>query len=95
MTVTKLDLVKKVIELGINGKVAKNTVQTFIDSIVNSLKKGDKVQISGFGTFIIRQKRERMGRNPKTGEKVLIPAKTVTAFKPSEMLKDLIEQEQA
>jgi len=50
------------------------------------------VQISGFGTFIIREKRERMGRNPKTGVRVLIPAKRVPAFKPSEMIKGLIEK---
>ena len=92
MTITKFDLVKKVIELGVNGKVAKKTVQTFIDSVVDSLKNGKKVQISGFGTFIIREKRERMGRNPKTGVRVLIPAKRVPAFKPSEMIKGLIEK---
>ncbi len=92
MTVTKFKLVKNVIDLGVNGKVAKRTVQTFIDCIVDSIKRGEKVQISGFGTFIIREKKERMGRNPKTGAKVLIPAKRVPAFRPSEMLKERIKK---
>ncbi len=92
MTVTKFELVKNVIGLGVNGKVAKKTVQTFIDCIVGSIKSGEKVQISGFGTFVIREKKERVGRNPKTGEKVLIPAKRVPAFRSSEMLKKRIEK---
>ena len=71
MTVTKFELVKNVIGLGVNGKVAKKTVQTFIDCIVGSIKSGEKVQISGFGTFIIREKKERVGAIPKQGRRSL------------------------
>ena len=90
-TVTKNDLVKKVIALGVNGNVAKVAVQSFIDGIVDSLKAGEKVQLSGFGTFIIRSRKERICRNPKTGEKVKVPARKSPAFKPSEILKKRIE----
>ncbi|OGF47942.1 MAG: hypothetical protein A2231_06095 [Candidatus Firestonebacteria bacterium RIFOXYA2_FULL_40_8] len=90
-TVTKNNLVKKVVDLGVNGNVAKVAVQSFIDCIVDSLKSGEKVQISGFGTFIIRQRKERVCRNPKTGEKVVVPARSSPAFKPSEILKKRIE----
>ena len=92
MTITKFNLVRKVINLGVNGQIAKKSVQTFIDSIVNSLKRSEKVQISGFGTFIIREKKERIGRNPKTGEKVIIPSKKVPVFKVSDMLKQEIKR---
>jgi DNA-binding protein HU-beta len=90
-TVTKNNLVKKVVNLGVNGNVAKVAVQSFIDCIVDSLKNGDKVQISGFGTFIIRTRKERVCRNPKTGEHVVVPARSSPAFKPSEILKKRIE----
>ncbi|MFH1825094.1 MAG: HU family DNA-binding protein [Candidatus Firestonebacteria bacterium] len=92
MNITKRDLVRNVAQLGINNSLAKKSVQTLLDSIVNSLKSGEKVQISKFGTFIIREKRERIGRNPKTGEKVIIPAKKIPAFKPSKILKRQIEK---
>ena len=90
-TVTKNNLVKKVINLGVNGNVAKVAVQSCIDCIVDSLKAGKKVQISGFGTFIIRERKERICRNPKTGEKVTVPVRSSPAFKPSELLKKRIE----
>lgn len=89
-TVTKNSLFKKVVNLGVNGNVAKVAVQSFIDCIVDSIKKGEKVQISGFGTFIIRNRKERICRNPKTGEKVIVPARCAPAFKPSELLKKRI-----
>jgi nucleoid DNA-binding protein len=89
-TVTKNNLFKKVVNLGVNGNVAKVAVQSFIDCIVDSIKKGEKVQISGFGTFIIRSRKERICRNPKTGEKVIVPARCSPAFKPSELLKKRI-----
>ncbi|MCX5776457.1 MAG: HU family DNA-binding protein [Candidatus Firestonebacteria bacterium] len=89
-TVTKNSLFKKVVNLGVNGNVAKVAVQSFIDCIVDSIKKGEKVQISGFGTFIIRNRKERICRNPKTGEKVIVPARCAPAFKPSELLKKWI-----
>lgn len=92
MSITKHDLVSNVMRLGINSSMAKKSVQTLLNSIVNSLKSGEKVQISRFGTFIIREKRERIGRNPKTGEKVIIPAKKIPVFKPSKMLKRQIEK---
>jgi len=90
-TVTKNDLVKKVVALGVNGNVAKVAVQSFIDCIVDTLKAAEKVQLSGFGTFIIRSRKQRICRNPKTGEKVTVLPRSSPAFKPSEILKKRIE----
>jgi integration host factor subunit beta len=65
-------------------------VETIFDSVVRSLRAGDKIEIRGFGSFRTRQRKPRMGRNPKTGEKVEVPAKKIPFFKPSKELKDLV-----
>jgi len=65
-------------------------VETIFDSIVKSLKAGDKIEIRGFGSFRTRQRKPRIGRNPKTGERVDVPAKKIPYFKPSKELKDLV-----
>jgi integration host factor subunit beta len=65
-------------------------VQTVLDSIIESLQGGDKVELRGFGSFRLRDRAPRIGRNPKTGEKVSVPSKRVPYFKPGKDLKALI-----
>lgn len=90
VTVTKADLIKKVEELGISEKIAKVAVEIVIDSISAALKKGEKAQISGFGCFRIKERRNRIARNPKTGAAVNVAAKKVSYFVPSESLKNFV-----
>lgn len=91
MTVTKAQLVERVIGLGVPEKTAKMAVQKFIDSIVEALKKGEKAQISGFGCFKIKERRARIGRNPKTGAVVNVPVKKVPIFRAAEELKEAVK----
>lgn len=65
-------------------------VDTIFDAVIGALKAGDKIEIRGFGSFRIRQRNPRIGRNPKTGAKVDVPAKRVPYFKPSKELRDLV-----
>jgi integration host factor subunit beta len=65
-------------------------VDTIFDAVIGALKAGDKIEIRGFGSFRIRQRKPRIGRNPKTGAKVDVPAKRVPYFKPSKELRDLV-----
>jgi integration host factor subunit beta len=65
-------------------------LETIFDSVVRSLRAGDKIEIRGFGSFRTRQRKPRIGRNPKTGERVEVPAKKIPFFKPSKELKDLV-----
>jgi len=88
---TKADLideVSKVTEL--SRKDSEVIVETLFDSIIKALKTGDKLEVREFGSFRIRERKARQGRNPKTGEKVSVPEKKVPYFKPSKELKDLI-----
>jgi integration host factor subunit beta len=70
-------------------------VDTLFESVIEALKAGDKLEVRGFGSFRVRQRNARVGRNPKTGEKVEVPAKRVPYFKPSKELKDLINHKPA
>src|SRR5829696_2661376 len=65
-------------------------VEAIFDSIVRSLRAGDKIEIRGFGSFRTRQRQPRVGRNPKTGTRVEVPSKRIPYFKPSKELKDLV-----
>jgi integration host factor subunit beta len=65
-------------------------VDTVFDAVIQALQAGDKIEIRGFGSFRIRQRKPRTGRNPKTGDKVEVPAKRVPYFKPSKELRDLV-----
>ena len=69
-------------------------MDTVFKSIINALHRGDKIELRGFGSFRIRQRESRKGRNPKTGERVDVPAKKVPYFKPGKELKALINQTQ-
>ncbi len=88
---TKADLVDKVTALGdLTRRDGEIIVDTLFESVIGALKSGDKIEIRGFGSFRTRQRNSRIGRNPKTGEKVDVPAKKVPFFKPSKELRDLV-----
>jgi integration host factor subunit beta len=88
---TKADLVEEVTQLGdLTRRDGEVIVDTIFESVIGALKSGDKIEIRGFGSFRIRQRKPRVGRNPKTGEKVDVPAKRVPYFKPSKELRDLV-----
>jgi len=88
---TKADLIDEVAKGSeLSKKDAEVIVQAVLDSIIGSLKGGDKVELRGFGSFRLRERASREGRNPKTGEKVFVPAKKVPYFKPGKELKELI-----
>jgi integration host factor subunit beta len=70
-------------------------VEAIFDSIVRSLRTGDKIEIRGFGSFRTRQRQPRIGRNPKTGARVEVPAKKIPYFKPSKELKDVVNNSAA
>ena len=91
---TKAELVEEVARTTqLTKKHAEIIVNTVFDSIVHSLKDGEKIELRGFGSFRIRQRDSRMGRNPKTGEKVDVPAKRIPYFKPGKELRELLNQE--
>jgi integration host factor subunit beta len=93
---TKADLVEKVTELGdLTRRDGEVVVETIFNSVIAALKSGDKIEIRGFGSFRIRQRNSRIGRNPKTGEQVAVPAKKVPYFKPSKELRDLVNPGEA
>lgn len=89
---TKADLVDEVMRVvDLPRKDSETVVDIVFESIVKSLHAGDKIEIRGFGSFRSRQRKARVGRNPKTGVRVEVPAKTVPYFKPSKELKDLVK----
>ena len=88
---TKADLIENVSQaVELSRKDSEVIVETIFDSIVKSLRAGDKIEIRGFGSFRTRQRNSRVGRNPKTGARVEVPAKKIPFFKPSKELKDLV-----
>jgi integration host factor subunit beta len=90
---TKADLVEKVsVEAEMTKKDAEQLVEIVFDSIIGSLNKGEKIELRGFGSFRVRERDARKGRNPKTGAAVSIPAKRVAYFKPGKELKELINK---
>lgn len=93
-TMTKADIVEKVYEkIGFSKKEASELVEMVFGTLKDVLKKGDKVKISGFGNFIVREKHERIGRNPQTGEQIKISARRVLTFRPSQVLKAMLNGE--
>ncbi len=88
---TKADLVEKVAEAASLSKAeAEVVVNTVLTSIVSALRGGDKIELRGFGSFRLRQRRPRQGRNPKTGSKVEVPGKAVPYFKPGKELREML-----
>jgi integration host factor subunit beta len=95
-TLTKADLIEEVLRITeLPRKESETIVETIFESIIEALQKGDKIEIRGFGSFRTRQRRGRVGRNPKTGEKVEVPAKKIPFFKPSKELKDFVNSPEA
>jgi len=87
---TKADIVESIYERvgGFSKKEAAEIVETVFDTIKHTLEKGEKIKISGFGNFVVREKNSRIGRNPQTGEEITISARRVLTFKPSQVLKN-------
>lgn len=93
---TKADLIEEVARVvEFTRKESEVIVEAIFDSIVKSLRQDDKIEIRGFGSFRTRQRQSRIGRNPKTGARVEVPAKRIPYFKPSKELKDLVNREGA
>ena len=93
---TKADLVERVArEADMTKKDAEQLVEIIFDSITETLNKGGKIELRGFGSFRVRERNSRKGRNPKTGDSVAIPAKRVAYFKPGKELKELINKTDA
>jgi integration host factor subunit alpha len=91
-TLTKAELAEMLFEqVGLNKREAKDMVETFFDEIREALQRGESVKLSGFGNFQLRDKPQRPGRNPKTGEEIPISARRVVTFHASQKLKALIE----
>lgn len=89
----KTDLVNQVAETSeLSKKDAAKAVDAVFQSIMDSLKSGDKVQIIGFGNFEVRDRSARKGRNPQTGEEIQIPASKVPAFRAGKALKDAVKE---
>ena len=93
---TKADLVEEVARVTeLTRKDSEVIVDTLFESVIKALRAGDKLEVRGFGSFRVRERNARVGRNPKTGAKVEVPAKRVPYFKPSKELKDLINPKTA
>ena len=91
INLTKKDLVNLVyMQLGFSKKISENLIEDFISMIVSNIKQEKKLKLSKFGTFSIRMKKSRIGRNPKTKESKVISSRKVVLFKPSKEFKDFI-----
>lgn len=92
MAVSKADIVNKIAEdSDLSKKDIKSVLDGILDLITTTLKEGDRVQLTGFGTFEVRQRKERMGVRPGTTERITIPASKYPAFKPGKVLKDSVQ----
>ena len=92
MALTKADMAEKWFEdLGLNKREAKELVEMFFEEIRHALENGKQVKLSGFGNFDLRDKNQRPGRNPKTGEEIPISARRVVTFRPGQKLKARVE----
>lgn len=89
---TKADMAERLFEeLGLNKREAKEIVEMFFDEVRESLSVNEQVKLSGFGNFDLRDKSQRPGRNPKTGEEIPISARRVVTFRPGQKLKTKVE----
>lgn len=90
-TVTRADLAEAVYrEIGLSRTESSQLVESVIDHVIDALLRGENVKLAGFGTFSLRDKKERIGRNPKTGETVPITPRRVLTFKPSQIMKERV-----
>ena len=91
INLTKKDLVNLVyMQLGFSKKISENFIEDFLSTIVTNIKNEKKLKLSKFGTFSIRQKKSRIGRNPKTKETKVISSRDVVLFKPSKEFKEFV-----
>ena len=89
----KAELITKMAEESkLTKKAAEAALEAFVSTVEGALKKGDKVQLVGFGTFEVRKRAARVGQNPQTGEKIKIPASKAPAFKAGKALKELVNK---
>ncbi|MFK7887241.1 MAG: integration host factor subunit alpha [Gammaproteobacteria bacterium] len=92
MALTKADMAESLFhELGLNKREARELVDVFFEDLRTSLASGEQVKLSGFGNFDLRDKNQRPGRNPKTGEEIPISARRVVTFRPGQKLKSRVE----
>ncbi|SEP98169.1 integration host factor subunit alpha [Ectothiorhodospira magna] len=92
MALTKAEMAERLHEeLGLNKREAKDFVEAFFEEIRSALESGEQVKLSGFGNFTLRDKNQRPGRNPKTGEEIPISARRVVTFRPGQKLKARVE----
>jgi integration host factor subunit alpha len=92
---TKADIIEQIYEkVGFSKKESAEIVELVFDTMKETLEKGEKIKISGFGNFVVRQKRPRIGRNPQTGEEIEISARKVMTFRPSQVLKSALNKGQ-
>lgn len=92
MALTKSDMAERLYtDVGLNKREAKEFVDAFYDEMRDTLAKGEQVKLSGFGNFDLRQKSERPGRNPKTGEEIPISARRVVTFRQGQKLKERVD----
>lgn len=89
---TKAEIIDRVYETvgGFSKKESAEVVEAVFETMKGTLAEGDKVKISGFGNFVVREKKQRIGRNPQTGEPIPISARKVLTFKPSQVLKNIL-----
>lgn len=88
---TKAEIIEQIYEkVGFSKKESAEIVELVFDLMKETLEKGDKIKISGFGNFVVRQKRPRVGRNPQTGESIEISSRRVLTFRPSQVLKSAL-----
>tara|TARA_B100000676_G_C17658437_1_gene620202 strand:- start:135 stop:422 length:288 start_codon:yes stop_codon:yes gene_type:complete len=93
INLTKKEIINSIyMQLGFSKKICENLLEDFFSTIINQLILNKKVKISNFGTFILRHKKSRLGRNPKTLEKAVISERNVILFKPSRELKKIINE---
>lgn len=92
---TKADIIEQIYEkVGFSKKESSEIVELVFDTIKETLEKGEKIKISGFGNFVVRNKRARTGRNPQTGESIEIAPRKVLTFRPSQVLKQSMNKEE-
>lgn len=93
MALTKADIAENLFQtLGLNKREAKEVVELFFEEIRFALERGDSIKLSGFGNFNLRNKKQRPGRNPKTGKEIPITARRVVTFKAGQKLKARVEK---
>ncbi len=93
---TKAEIVEQIYErVGFSKKEVAELVEKVFEIIKDTLAEGEKVKISGFGNFVVRQKNARKGRNPQTGQEIVLEARRVLTFKPSLVLKNILNGEDA